>query len=162
MREVHPHPPEGVSPRNATQAISIGVGFLLFFLGLAGMLSSSFAGLHFGFMHAFIISCCGAILFYFGYKDDSLNAFLCCVGFGLFLGSYSIIGFVLGEPGVPAIGHQAVDPYTIKIIPGFHEFGRTDHVLNGVIALVLLGGALDWAKVHSDRVLNKRSKKSSH
>lgn len=152
MHSEHPHPPESLKPRTTTQTISIGVGFLLFVIGLAGMLSSSFAGLHFSILHALIIAVTGGFLIYTGYKDDSRVGFLACAGFGLFFGAYSMVGFLLGEPGVPTVGYRQLDPYLLQVIPGFQELGRNDHVLNGVIALVLLGGALDWARIHSDQL----------
>lgn len=152
----HLHPPEASPPKNTTQVISLVVGFILFILGLAGMLSSSFAGLHLSFPHSLIISITGALLFYNGQTDNSWNAFLCCLGFGLFFGTYSIVGFVLGEPGTPTIGYQRFDPYLVKIIPRIQEFGRADHVLNGVIALILLGGAMDWARMYKERVTTRK------
>lgn len=153
-----PHPPEASPPKNTTQGISLVVGFVLFVLGLAGMLSPSFAGLHLSIPHSLIISATGAMLFYNGYTDNSWNAFLCCLGFGLFFGTYSILGFVLGEPGTPTVGYQGFDPFLVKVIPRVQEFGRADHVLNGVIALILLGGAMDWARMHKEKVVSKKGR----
>jgi phosphoglycerol transferase MdoB-like AlkP superfamily enzyme len=156
--EVHVHPPAPGKKKNTTQMISIIVGFVLFVLGLAGLLYPSFAGLHLSILHSLIISIAGGILFYSGFTDNSLRAFLCCLGFGLFFGIYSIVGFTLGAPGVPTVGYRAWDPYYIVIIPGFQELGQIDHVLNGIISLVLLGGALDWFKRHTERRVKKKTR----
>lgn len=154
----HAHPPTGGKPRNTTQVISLMVGFALFVLGLCGMLFSSFAGLHMSIIHSLVISAAGPILFYNGMNDHSWNSFICCLGFGLFFGVYSMLGFVLGKPGMPTVGHERWDPYLLVIIPNFQEFGRNDHVLNGVISLILMGGALDWARRHNEKMFGDRFK----
>lgn len=141
------HPPQPGLPKNTTQVMSMVVGFFLCVVAAAGVLSPSFAGLHISYLYGVIVFIAGVALIQSGYKNNSWRSFKVCVAFGLFFGTLSILGFVLGEPGQPSVGYLRPDPLLVKIIPGFQEFGKSDHVLNGVIALLLLGGALDWFHV---------------
>lgn len=149
--EAHPHPPQAGKPKNITQTISLIVGFILFVLGLAGILYPSFAGLHLSTFHSTVVAIAGGTLFYNGYKDNDRDSFIACLCFGLFFGLHSIAGFAFGKPGNPGVGYQAPDPELLRIIPNFSELGTLDHVLNGIIGVVLLGGALDWWRVHHER-----------
>lgn len=149
--DAHPQPPQAGKPKNITQTISLIVGFLLFVTGLAGILYPSFAGLHLSEFHAVIVAIAGGTLFYNGYKDNDRDSFLACLCFGIFFGLHSVAGFVFGKPGTPSVGYQAPDPELLRIIPNFSELGTLDHVFNGIIAVVLLGGALDWWRIHHER-----------
>jgi hypothetical protein len=153
---VHIHPPESGKPKVPTQMISLIFGSLLFVLGLAGILSPSFAGLHMSLVHSIIIALAGAILFYNGHGNDSWKSFLSCLIFGLFFGIHAIVGFVMGGPGVPQVSYHAPDTAFLRIIPNFKEFGKADHTLNAILGVVLLGGALDWFKRHSERTASSR------
>lgn len=145
------HAPGEGHPKNFTQTISLIVGSLLFIVGLSGMLFSGFAGLHLNIVYSMIIAASGVILFYSGYKNNSRDAFLSCFIFSLFYGLHAIAGWTLGKPGVPEVGFDSPDPYWISIIPNFHELGRNDHILNTILALVLMGGAIDWWRRHSQK-----------
>ena len=149
--EAHPQPPEAGKPKNITQTISLIVGFVLFVIGLAGILNPSFAGLHLSTFHATVVAIAGGTLFYNGYKDNDRDSFLACLCFGLFFGLHSLAGFAFGKPGNPGVGFQGADPELLRIIPNFSELGTLDHVMNGIIGVVLLGGALDWWRVHHER-----------
>ena len=159
--------PEELQPKHSTQIISLIVGALLFILGLSGMLFSGFAGLHMGQLHSLFIVAAGAILFYTGWKNNSQYAFMACFGFTIFFGLHAIAGFVFGHPGIPRVGFSAPDPLMLTIIPGFHELGRNDHILNLILSLVLFGGTVDWWRRHStksqrDNVVRKSFNKLVH
>jgi hypothetical protein len=143
-------PGEGES-KNFTQIISLFVGIMLFVLGLAGILFSGFAGLHLSSAYSSIISVSGVLLIYTGYKNNSRDAFICCLAFATFYGLHAIAGWVLGSPGTPQVGFDRPDPKWLQIIPRFHELGRNDHILNTILSLVLMGGAIDWWRRHSER-----------
>jgi hypothetical protein len=138
-------------PKHSTQIISLFVGALLFIVGLSGILFEGFAGLHLSVIYSSIIASSGALLFYTGYKNKSLDAFLSCLSFSVFYGLHAVAGWVFGQPGVPRVGYESFDPKWISIIPNVHELGRNDHVLNTVLSLVLMGGAIDWWRRHSHR-----------
>lgn len=147
------HPPEPGKTKNFTQVISIIFGALLFILGLATLLYPAFAGLHISSIHALIISTAGGTLFYLGgFKDNAYQAYLCCLGLGVFFGVLSILGFLFGKSGVPTVGFKHTDKFLWAIIPGFQELGKNDHILAGIISLFLMGGAIDWLRRHTKKV----------
>jgi hypothetical protein len=139
-----PESPKDIGQKNFTQIISMLVGFLLFILGLCGILFSGFAGLHLSSLYSTLIAVSGGFLLYTGYSNRSRDAFLCCLICTIFYGLHAIAGWAFGSPGVPNIGLEKLDPKWIQIIPGIHELGKNDHVLNTILAFVLLGGAIDW------------------
>lgn len=145
------HSPGTGNPKNSTQIISMFVGGLLTVLGLSGLLYPAFAGLHLGVPYSFFVTVSGVMLLYNGYKNNSRDAFLTTLFFSLFYGLHALAGWVLGDPGIPQVGFDRPDPLLVRIIPGFHEIGRTDHILNTVLGLVLAGGAFDWWRRHTDQ-----------
>lgn len=141
----HVHPPRREKKKNTTQTISLMVGFLLFIIGLAGLLYPAFMGLHLSIFHSLLITTAGATLFYNGYKVNSRGAFTSCLGFGILFALFSLSGFIFGQPGQPTVGFQAFDPRTLDIISGVESLGTLDHILNAVIGVILLIGAYDWS-----------------
>lgn len=141
----------GKGERHSTQVISLFVGALLFVLGLAGILSEGFAGFHLSAPYSSIIAFSGGMLFYTGYKNKSREAFLSCLVFSIFYGLHAIAGWVLGEPGIPRVGFTRPDPAWLTIIPNVHELGRNDHILNSVLSVILMGGAIDWFRRNSEK-----------
>ncbi len=141
--------PKMGDPKNVTQTISLIVGIALFVLGLCGLLFPAFMGLHLGIIQSLLISSAGAILLWNGYKLNATSAYFTCLGFGVFFGLYALVGFIFGQPGVPTVGYTRADTSLLTIIPNFQELGFADHVLNLVIAVLLLIGAYDWRRTHS-------------
>lgn len=149
------HSPGQGEPKHSTQIISMIVGGLLIIIGLSGILFSGFAGLHLSAPYSTIIAGSGILLFYNGYKNKSRDAFISCLAFTLFFGLHAIAGWVLGKPGTPNVGFDKPDPKWLEIIPNFHELGRNDHILNTVLALVLLGGTIDWWRRNTSKGYRK-------
>lgn len=144
MSDIETHGPGEGNPKNSTQTISLIVGALLFIIGLSGILFPGFAGLHLSPIYSTIIAAAGGLLFYSGWRNNSQYAFVCCLAFTIFFGLHAIAGWVLGTPGVPRIGFENPDPNWLAIIPNFHELGRNDHIMNTILSIVLMGGAIDW------------------
>ncbi len=152
MENEQVHPPEPGKKKSRTQTISIIVGVALFILGLSGILFPAFAGLHFSAVSSSIIAVAGGVLIYNGgFKDHSLNAFYCCLSFGLYFGILALLGLILGEPGMPNIGYLRMDKSLFTIIPNVLELGRLDQILYGILSVVLLGGAVDWWRQNTIR-----------
>lgn len=149
MTDINIHGPGEGLPKSSTQTISMVVGWVLFIIGLCGILFSGFAGLHMGSLYSLIIAVSGGLLIYNGYKNNSRDAFRCCLAFGIFYGLHALAGWILGAPGVPQVGHTEMDSNLLQIIPKFHELGRNDHILNTILSVVLMGGAIDWWRRHS-------------
>lgn len=141
----------GDEPMHFTQIISLIVGVLLTITGLCGILFSGFAGLHLGPAYSVIIVVSGVTLFYNGYKNHSRESFICCFGFAIFYGLHAIAGWVLGSPGTPNVGFDKPDPAWLQIIPNFHELGRNDHILNTILSVILMGGAIDWWRRNTEK-----------
>ena len=143
--------PPNVGPKkNTTQTISLIVGALLFVLGAAGLLFPAFGGLHLSIVHSLIIVAAGATLFWNGYRrNHPRSAYLTCLCFGIFFAVHALAGFILGQPGVPAVGYAQYDSSVLRVIPNFSELATIDHILNSVLAVVLLAGAYDWKRKHS-------------
>lgn len=142
------HPPSKEFQRNTTQTISLMMGFALFVLGLSGLLTPSFMGLHLSVLHSLIITAAGLSLFWNGYRVNRRASFHTCLGFGTFFAVLSLAGFIFGRPGLPQVGLERVDDRLLRIIPGFHELATLDHMVHAVIAVMLLGGAYDWWRSH--------------
>lgn len=135
--------------RSTTQTISLIVGLLLFVLGVAGFFLPSLAGLHLSEFHTTVMAIVGGILFYNGYRDNDRDSFIACLCFGLFFGLHALAGFAFGMKENSAI--ETADSQLLRIIPNFYELGIVDHILNTVIGIILLGGAMDWWRVHHER-----------
>lgn len=147
--------PVNLEQKHSTQIISMIVGALLTILGLAGILFEGFAGLHLSGPYSTIIAASGVLLLYNGYRNNSRDAFICCLGFSIFYGLHALAGWIFGSPGVPRVGYDKLDPKWITIIPHVHELGKHDHVLNTILCLVLMGGAIDWWRRNTEK--GKRS-----
>lgn len=148
------HPPFLAHTRSTTQTISLVVGFFLFVLGLSGILFSGVGGFHIGWPYGLFIATAGALLFRSGQHNKGRMAFRTCLGFGVVFGLHALAGFILGTPGTPTVGFEGDEERLIRIIPGFHEQGTSDHVLNAVLCAFLLAGAYDWyhrIKAHQQR-----------
>lgn len=141
----------GKGERHSTQVISLFVGALLFILGLSGILSEEFAGFHLSALYSSIIAFSGGMLFYTGYKNKGREAFLSCLIFSLFYGLHAVAGWLYGEPGIPRVGFANPDPAWLIIIPKIHELGKNDHILNSILSVVLMGGAIDWFRRNSEK-----------
>ena len=142
--QTHVHPPVQQAKKNTTQTISLIVGFLLFVLGLAGLLYPAFMGLHLSVVHSLIITAAGITLFYNGYRSYSRGAYYACLGFGIFFALHAIAGFVFGVPGQPTVGFEKFDNHVLTVIPNYSVLGTTDHILHAVLGAFLLLGAYDW------------------
>ncbi len=138
------HPPRVGRPKNTTQTISLIVGSFLFVLGLGGILFSGVWGFHIGPLYGLFITAAGALLVWSGHLNKRRTAFRTCLGFGLVFGLHALAGFIFGTPGTPSVGFEGDEAYLLRIIPGWHEQGTSDHILNAVLSAFLLAGAYDW------------------
>lgn len=151
VSNIHPHPPQSARKKNFTQTISLMVGFVLVVLALSGLMFPAFAGLHLSIAFSLVALMAGVLLFWNGYKNyHARDAFITCLAFGAFFGALALFGFIFGSPGMPNIGYQRFDPLLVRVIPGFIEMGRNDHIFNAVLSAILFGGAIDWWRRHKE------------
>lgn len=136
--DILPYSPR--TQKNRTEIISLVVGLLLFVLGLSGLPFSNFMGLHLSIFHCLIIAAAGIVLFWNGYLANHRGAFWACFGFGMFFGLHSLMGVMLGEEGVGAFENRPA-----SIFMNFKELGTADYILDGILCVVLLLGAIDWS-----------------
>lgn len=121
--------------------IAFGVGFIV--IGLAGIMMPGMMGMHLSMAHNLIHLASGALALWAGYAD-SRKAYTFCVLFGAVYGLLGILGFVIGQPGYPGVGHMEADGNLLRVIPNILEFGSSDHVVHILISAVLVTTAMVW------------------
>lgn len=137
----HSHPSSvqekrpAITRRNFAQSTTIGLGFILVLMSLCGLLYPSFAGLHLSAMHATSLGLCGILAFWAGLHNDLRKNFIVDMSLGLFFFFHALAGFLLGAPGRPGVGFEAMDPMLVKIMPGFNELGRNDHIFHSLLTI---------------------------
>ena len=146
------HQPHHItSPRANVQKVCIGVGILLVASGLIGVAMPGFLGFHMSFSHNVIHLLAGSLAIWCGYSDDPKKAYGYAMGFGVFFGLIGVLGFLIGEPGYPGVGHMEADENLMRVIPNVLEFGSADHVEHLVFATALLLGAYAWIKRRQEK-----------
>ncbi len=131
-----------IKRKNFAQTTTMGLGFFLILLSLCGLLLPSFAGLHLSAMHATSLGFCGVLAVWAGGQDNFRKNFVVDISLGLFFFFHALAGFLLGAPGKPGVGFEAMDPLLVKIMPGFNELGRNDHILHTILAVTFFLSAL--------------------
>lgn len=148
------------SDRAPIQKVCIGIGFVFVVAGVLGIMMPGFMGFHLSLAHNLIHLVSGALALWCGYAENAKRAFNFCLAFGAVYGLLAILGFVVGEPGYPSVGHMEADQYLLRIIPNVLEFGSSDHVLHLVIGGFLVFAAYNWRKQfrsHGARVVRVQS-----
>lgn len=135
--------------KSVTQTISLIVGLALIVMGLVGFLFPSLSGLHLSNFHCAIMAISGGTLFYNAFKDNDRDLFISCLCFGIYFALHAVAGFAFAN-SVNSVNSSS-NPELLRMIPNFTELGIVDHILNGIIGIVLMGGALDWWRVHHER-----------
>lgn len=139
------------------QKVCIAIGLIFLITGVAGFVFPGMLGLHLSAAHNIIHIATGVLALLVGNSVDPGKAFTFSIAFGSVYGLLGILGFVLGRPGYPAVGHMASDRRLLRVIPNILEFGTNDHALHVFLAAVLLLSALLWKRSmgHATRSLIK-------
>lgn len=124
--------------------IVLGAGFIL--VGIAGILMPGLMAMHLSMAHNLIHLASGALALGFGYSDNSRKAYTFAVAFGVVYGLLGILGFVVGQPGYPGVGHMEADQNLLRIIPNVLEFGTMDHSVHLILSAAFLLSAYAWKK----------------
>lgn len=124
--------------------IVLGVGFIL--VGIAGIIMPGLMAMHLSMAHNLIHLASGALALAVGYADDSRNAYTFAVVFGVVYGLLGILGFVVGQPGYPGVGHMEADQNLLRVIPNVLEFGTMDHSIHLILSAAFLFSAYVWKK----------------
>lgn len=144
------HPRSTVSAnRTAVQKVCIGMGYVFVLVGILGVISPGFLGMHLSLSHNLIHVLSGALSLWVGYSDDWKKSYNFCVIFGVVYGLLGIAGFVFGEPAYPSVGNMEADESLLRVIPNVLEFGTMDHVVHFLIAFVFLATAYYWKRSHN-------------
>lgn len=146
----HHHSRHYVSTRSSIQKVCIGMGIAFVLAGLAGIIMPGFMGMHLSMLHNVIHLASGALALWVGYSDRPRRAYNFALAFGTVYGLLGIVGFIVGQPGYPGVGHMAPDQNLLRVIPNVLEFGTSDHVVHILIASVLLLSAFGYKKRHQD------------
>lgn len=126
------------APRALTQKVCIGMGILFIVVGLAGIISPGFIGMHLSLSHNVIHLASGALSLSSGYSDKVNRAYNFSLAFGIIYGLLGLSGFVFGSPGYPGVGHMEADENLLRLIPNSLEFGTADHIVHILISAVFL------------------------
>ena len=124
------------------------MGVALFIAGLTGIVFPGFLGMHLSAAHNLIHLSSGALALWVGYSEDSRKAYTYCLAFGAIYGVLAVLGFLIGQPGYPSVGHMEADQNLLRVIPNILEFGTSDHVVHLFISAILLFSAFLWKKDH--------------
>lgn len=124
--------------------IVLGAGFVL--IGVAGIVMPGFMAMHLSMAHNLIHIVSGAVALTVGYADDSRKAYTFAVIFGVVYGLLGILGFVIGQPGYPGVGHMEADQNLLRVIPNVLEFGTMDHSIHLILSAAFLSSAYVWKK----------------
>lgn len=161
---LHPHQSHFVHARARIQKATIGFGVFNVLMGLAGMVSPGFLGMHMGFVHNLIHFVLAGLAFATAYAHDSKYALNYSFGFGIFLLLFGIVGFIIGTPGYPGIGYMEADQNLFRVIPNIFELGTMDHVLHLLMGAFLLISASSWRSYlskGSDRLDLERARRGT-
>jgi hypothetical protein len=135
--------------RTPVQKVAIASGIFLVSLGLLGTVMPAFFGMHLNFAHNLVHLVIGALGIWAG-TSDSLRSKVYCLSFGTLFAFLGIAGFVIGQPGLPAVGNSTSEQSLIRIVPNILEFGTMDHGIHLLLSLVLYFGVYVWRKHKND------------
>jgi hypothetical protein len=132
--------------RTGPQKVCIALGIVFLLIGFAGMVLPGIMGMHLSMSHNMIHIFSGAAAMWAGYSEHTNRAFNFCVGFGALYGFLGIIGFIIGSPGYPGVGHMEADQNLFRVIPNVLEFGTMDHIVHILLSAIFLFTAYTWRK----------------
>lgn len=119
----------------------LGVVFVL--VGIAGFVKPDLLGTHLSLAHNLIHIASGAIALYLGFSGSSSAARTFCLVFGVVYLLLGVLGFVLGQPGTPAMAGMPADDKLWKVLPATLELGKMDHIVHLLLgAVFMIGGFL--------------------
>lgn len=125
----------------------MGIGFLV--VGVAGIIMPGFLGMHLSLAHNIIHLGSGSLALWAAYNGDPKKAYTFSLAFGVIYTLLGVIGFVIGQPGYPAVGHMDSDQNLLRVIPNILEFGTNDHSVHIFLGAVMLGSAFVWKRRHT-------------
>lgn len=139
--------------KSAPQKVCIGLGIVFIIVGLAGVMMPGFMGMHLSMVHNLIHLGSGFLALWSGYSSRR-KAYNFCLAFGAVYGLLGIAGFLIGEPGYPAVGHMEADQNLFRMIPNVLEFGTIDHVVHILLSAIFLFTAFAHRKdgINDNRV----------
>jgi len=150
-RRMHHH---GNVDRTAAQKVCMGLGVAFILFGLFGTLMPGFMGMHLSMLHNFVHIASGVVAILFGFSSGKAS-FLYSLWGGSIYAFLGIAGFILGAPGYPEVGNMEADQNLFRFIPGFLEFGTTDHAVHLFVGIFLLLTAYTFRK---ERIIKKELK----
>ncbi len=148
--------------RSSIQKVCIVLGVAFILVGLAGIFMPGLMGMHLSMAHNLIHLVSGLLAVSMGYAEPSRKAYTFAVAFGVVYGLLGIIGFVVGQPGYPGVGHMEADQNLLRVIPNILEFGTMDHSVHLLLSAAFLFSAYAWKKrnVNADRSIVEVQRRS--
>lgn len=149
-------PRHTTTDRTPPQRVAITMGIALCAIGVIGIIVPSFMNMHLSNGLNLIHLLTGGLALWCGLSLPR-RAFNFCLGAGFGYGLLGILGFLIGEPGYPSVGHREADQNLFRAIPDVLELGTTDHLIHLFISAFLLFTAYTFRKDRSTRILTKRT-----
>jgi hypothetical protein len=115
----------------------LGLGLIFIALAIGGTLIPELLGLHLSLVHNLIHLISGVLALSLGLAGSN-KAYNFCLFFGFTYGLLGIVGFLMGTPGYPAVGHLEADQNLFRIIPNVLELGTTDHLIHLLLSAIFL------------------------
>lgn len=132
--------------RSSIQKVCIVMGVAFVLVGIAGILMPGLMAMHLSMAHNLIHLVTGAVALAVGYSDSSRKAYTFAVAFGVVYGLLGVLGFIVGQPGYPGVGHMEADQNLLRVIPNVLEFGTMDHAVHTLLSAAFLFSAYAWKK----------------
>ena len=149
-------PRHTTSDRTPPQKVAITMGIAFLGIGFLGIILPGFLNMHLSSGHNLIHLSSGALALWCGYTKPN-RAYNFCLGFGAVYGLLGILGFLVGVPGYPSMGHMEADQNLVRVIPNFLEFGTMDHLVHLFISAFLIFTAYTFRKDRTPRGITKRA-----
>lgn len=123
--------------------IGIEFGFIMVMTAVLGIFYPSFLGLNLSFMHCLVLGVSGALSVYSGIDKNPRQAYLINMGLGAFFLLNAVIGYLVGDPGLPRFGFYSGDQLR-TMAPGFMELATTDHLVHLLLSVVFFVEGVSW------------------
>jgi hypothetical protein len=139
--------------RTTAQRACIILGVFFIVAGIGGIIMPGLMGMHLSFLHNVIHLASGVLALWSGYSENPRRAYVFSLAFGIVYAFLGIVGFLVGRPGYPGVGHMEADENLLRVIPNAFELGTSDHIVHLVLGFAFLISAYMTTKQRDTNVI---------